>query len=174
MEATMTNVAHAKKSPVSETTGCPCGWGRHCRCRSSWRYHHDLERAVRELLSSGSDLGKRRRAHATMRELIDLEDQRDRDDKALRKLFDTLPRHKDVDLVRRLMNDDARDDVWTDEQIAEWTRTPLAHVRDLRVRVAAALAGAPLPTPTAWRAPARARVAKNEAKWAARRARRAA
>ena len=167
----MSNVAHAKKTT---TEGCACGWGRHCRCRSVWSWHIELERAVRALLASGSDLAKRRRAHDHMRELIALEDQRERDEKALRALYHTLPRFKDIDLVRRILNDDSHSEPWTDEQIAEWMATPIEHVRDLRARVAATLEGNPLPVPRAWRVAARERRARLEETRAARAARKAA
>jgi hypothetical protein len=166
----MANVAHAKKTTVSQTTECSCGWGRHCLCLSGRDFAHELERAARLLISSGGDLGNRRRAHDSMRETIDLIDQRNRDSVALGKLYDSLPRWKDIDLVRRILNDDRHPEPWTDEQIAEWMVTPIEHVRDLRTRVTAAFDGRPLPVPHAWRVAARERRAKFKAQYAARRA----
>jgi hypothetical protein len=170
----MANVAHAKKSPVSETTGCACGWGRHCLCIYDHWFQRRIEKAARQLLASGGDLAERRRAHESMSETVDLIDQRERDQKALIKFYKTLPRYKDIELCRRLLNDDTRSRVWTDEEIADWMRTPIEHVRDLRARVGAVLDGKPLPVPREWRIAARERHARDEEKRAARAARKAA
>lgn len=161
---------HAKGSDRS----CPCGWGRHCLCVYDWHFDNELESAVRLLLSSGGDLAKRRRAHERMRDTIDLIDQRARDKKALTKLFDTLPRRKDIDLVRRILNDDARSRVWSDEEISNWMSTPIEHVRDLRARVAAVFDGNPLPVPRVWREMAKERRTREQERWAARKAARRA
>lgn len=168
----MTNVAHAKKSPVSETTGCACGWGIHCRCGESNRRFWDwkLVDQMREFLESGSDLARRRRKLEAMRETVAAYDQRERDTLALRKLYDVLPRQKDIELVQRITCDDHRSP-WTDEQIAYWKRTPLEHVRTLRAYIVDAYEGRPLRVPREWRAAAKARQARQEAIHAERRAR---
>jgi hypothetical protein len=169
----MTNVAHAKKSPVSQPSGCPCGWGRHCRCLYDWHYDHELEQAVRLLLSSGEDLNRRRCAHELMRDTIDVIDLRERDKKALIKFYGTLPRPKDIDLCRRLLNDDSKRGVWTDEQISKWMCTPIEHVGDLRARIAAVFEGNPLPVSRAWRVAAREWRTRLKTQRAAKAARRA-
>jgi hypothetical protein len=124
------------------------------------------------LLESGADLSTRRRTIEALRETVAAFEQGDRDTNALRALFDTLPRQKDVDIVRRLTCDDYRAPE-TDEEIAERTRTPLEHVRELRARVAAAYEGRPLPVPAEWRAAVKELRARRLARRKAIRARRA-
>jgi hypothetical protein len=168
----MTTVTRATISTTpSITKPCPCGWGKHCRCLHDWHFARDLERAVRSLLTSGGDLSKRRRAHEAMLSTVEVIDQRERDTRALRGLYKVLPRHKDLEIVHRLVNDDRHSGPWTDEQIADRMRAPLEHVRTLRGLIAAAYDGRPLALPRGWRAAARARRAKVRAMFASRSAR---
>lgn len=170
----MSNVAHAKKSPVSETNGCACGWGRHCRCLAGRErfWESTLVEQMREFLASGPDLVGRRRTLDAFRETVAAHDQGKRDQEALIALYDVLPRQKDIDLVQRLTCDDYRAPE-TDEEIAARLRTPVEHVRDLRARIVAAYEGRPLPVPRAWRVAAAGRRRRVRAQRAARLSRRA-
>lgn len=170
-----TVTARLAKTTTTVNSGCPCNWGKHCRCTEGARRFYDWELVglMRTFLRSGADLTKRRRAIAEMRETIAAFDQVDADTVLLREFYDTLPRRKDIDLVQRITCDDHRAPQ-TDEEIAERWRTPLEHVRDLRARVAAVYAGNPLPMPREWRAAARVRRAKERREREARAARRAA
>ncbi len=145
----MTNVTASKTSPNFRPTGCPCGWGRHCRCLTAYGAELRLPELVRELLDSGSDLRRRRSAHAALRQFMELHEQRARDKVAIAELYRMLPRLKDVELVRRITCEDYSAPL-TDEELAQRTRTPVEHVRDLRARVVAAYEGRPLPVPVSW------------------------
>jgi hypothetical protein len=125
---------------------------------------------MRDFVESGADLGKRRRALGVLRETVEKYDERERAEKALRALYRVLPRRKDIDLVRRIVCDDARAPQ-CDEEIAERWRTPLEHVRHLRALVVDAYEGRPVRVPRGWREIAKQRRASEQA---ARRARRTA
>jgi hypothetical protein len=169
----MANVAHAKKSPVSQPSGCACGWGRHCRCGEGASRFYDwwLVGQMRDFLRSGNDVPRRLSAIDKMRATVDAFDRLDEDTVLLRALYDLLPRRKDIALVQRITCDDQRSPQ-SDEEIAGCSRTPLDRVRLLRALIADAYAGRPVRVPREWRVAAKERRAREAADWRQLKARR--
>lgn len=138
-----------------------CGATNECNCLKEYRLHRQMVPALRQLLESGSDLAKRREARETLALLVARDEQRLREEEALRAFCQTYvaPKryswNRDRWAVYHMMGEytgivgmfEGR----SVERTAELFRRPVAYVKGLRDRALRALTAPATSTSTASR-----------------------
>lgn len=138
-----TTVRSRRKNPRPITCS-GCGKTNECRCLVEWRLHRQMVPALRQLLESGSDLAKRREARSTLAQLVAQDDQREREEKALRAFFTAyeapkrFSRSRDIHAVYHMFGEytgvvgmfEGR----SVERTAELFHRPVVYLKDLRER----------------------------------------
>lgn len=133
-----------------------CGGNSECRCLNPHQLSRELLAATRRFLTSGTDLAKRREARAALADVVAREDQRVREEEALRAFCRAYTAPKGYSTRRD------RYAVWhmfgeytgvvpcgaarSVERTAELFRRPVAYMRALRDDAMQALTAAAAPT----------------------------